>query len=138
MFRNGFVRTQIVRFKEEEEGSIVIFSLFLFLAMVIFGGVAVDLMLYENRRTHVQNATDRAVLAAANLKQTVPAKEVVKDYLLKVGVVVDDDDIDVQEIGTAPVVTGRQVSVRVEAQSPTLLMNMLGVESLPYAAASQA
>lgn len=138
MFRNGFVRTQVVRFQKDEEGSLVIFSLFLFLAMVIFGGVAVDLMLYENRRTHVQNATDRAVLAAANLKQTVPAKEVVKDYLAKVGVYVDDDDIDVREIGEMPVVTGRQVSVWVEAQSPTLLMNMLGVESLPYAAASEA
>ena len=138
MFRNGFMRTQIVRFKEEEEGSIVIFSLFLFLAMVVFGGVAVDLMLYENRRTHVQNATDRAVLAAANLKQTVPAKVVVKDYLAKVGIHVDDDDIVVREIGEMPVVTGRQVSVTVEAESPTLLMNMLGIDALPYAAMSEA
>ena len=40
-----------------------------------------------------------AVLAAANLKQTVPAKEVVKDYLGKVGIVVADDDIDVREVG---------------------------------------
>lgn len=138
MFRNGFVGQRLRRFNREEEGSIVIFSLFLFLTMVIFGGVAVDLMLYENRRTHVQNATDRAVLAAANLKQTVPAKEVVKDYLRKVGIVVTDDDIDVEEIGEMPVVTGRQVSVRVAADSPTLLMRMVGVDTLPYGAASRA
>ncbi len=138
MFRNGFVSTRVARFKKDEEGSLVIFSLFLFLAMVIFGGVAVDLMLYENRRTHVQNATDRAVLAAANLEQSVPAKTVVKDYLAKVGIYVDDDDIFVDEVGEMPVITGRQVSVVVEAESPTLLMNMLGVKSLPYAAMSEA
>ncbi|MCG6884379.1 MAG: VWA domain-containing protein [Silicimonas sp.] len=112
--------------------------MFLFVAMLIFGGIAVDLMLYENRRTHVQNSTDRAVLAAANLKQTVDPKLVVIDYLAKVGVTVTEEDIDVQEVGEAPVVTGRQVSVRVNSQSDTLLMNMVGVDSLPYAAASEA
>jgi hypothetical protein len=126
------------RFKKDEEGSLIIFSMFIFVTMIIFGGIAVDLMLYENRRTHVQNSTDRAVLAAANIKQTVPAKEVVKDYLAKVGIAVDDDDIDVQQIGTLPVITGRQVSVKVDLDSPTILMNMIGIDSLPYGSRSEA
>ncbi len=138
MFRSGFVGSRVKRYKKDEEGSLIIFSLFIFVTMLIFGGIAVDLMLYENRRTHVQNSTDRAVLAAANIKQTVPAKEVVKDYLRKVGIEVSDDDIDVQQVGTMPVITGRQVSVRVDAQSPTLLMNMIGIDWLPYGSVSEA
>ena len=132
------MRSSMDRFKKDEEGSLIIFSIFIFVTMIIFGGIAVDLMLYENRRTHVQNSTDRAVLAAANIKQTVPAKEVVKDYLAKVGIAVDDDDIDVQQIGTLPVITGRQVSVKVDLDSPTILMNMIGIDSLPYGSFSEA
>ena len=64
-------RQQANIFRKDDRGSLVMFSLFIFLAMLMFGGIAVDLMLYENRRTHVQNSTDRAVLAAANLNQTM-------------------------------------------------------------------
>ncbi|MEO0916635.1 MAG: Tad domain-containing protein, partial [Pseudomonadota bacterium] len=138
MFRSGFVGARIKRFQKDEEGSLIIFSLFVFMTMVIFGGIAVDLMLYENRRTHVQNSTDRAVLAAANIKQEIPAKEVVKDYLAKVGIAVDDDNIIVQQVGTMPVVTGRQVAVKVEAQSPTVLMDLIGIDWLPYGSISSA
>ncbi|MEM6385100.1 MAG: Tad domain-containing protein [Pseudomonadota bacterium] len=138
MFRSGFVGKRLKRFQKDEEGSLIIFSMFIFLTMIIFGGVAVDLMLYENRRVYVQNATDRSVLAAANLKQTVPAKEVVKDYLAKVGIDVDDEDIYLREVGAQPVVTGRQVAVKVEAESPTILMNMIGIDTLPYGSVSSA
>ncbi|MEM7718395.1 MAG: pilus assembly protein TadG-related protein [Pseudomonadota bacterium] len=138
MFRSGFVGKKVKRFQRDEEGSLIIFSLFVFLTMIVFGGIAVDLMLYENRRTHVQNSTDRAVLAAANIKQEVPAKEVVKDYLAKVGIAVDDDNIIVRQVGEAPVITGRQVAVKVEAQSPTVLMDMIGINWLPYGSISSA
>ncbi|NNE78689.1 MAG: hypothetical protein HKN18_00315 [Silicimonas sp.] len=116
----------------------IIFSLFIFIVMLMFGGIAVDLMLYENKRTHVQNSTDRAVLAAANLNQSVDPKSVVADYLNKAGVAVQDDDIDVYEIGTAPVITGRQVAVNVTGAFDTILMHLVGVNSLSYNASSQA
>jgi hypothetical protein len=132
MFRNGFTQRALARFKKEEEGSLVVFSLFIFLTMLVFSGVAIDLMLHENRRTHVQNSTDRAVLAAANLDQTVNPRTVVKDYLAKVGIIVTDEDIDVQEIGAQGIVTGRQVSVNVEATAPTAFMRLVGVNSLGY------
>ena len=125
-------------FGRNEDGSLIIFSLFIFIVMLMFGGIAVDLMIYENRRTHVQNSTDRAVLAAANLNQTVDPTTVVIDYLAKSGITVTADDVDVQEIGTAPVITGRQVAVDVNTQFDTLLMNLVGVTSLPYGGHSQA
>ena len=128
----------VLRFERDEDGSLIVFSLFIFIVMLMFGGIAVDLMLYENKRTHIQNSTDRAVLAAANLNQTVDPKTVVQDYLAKVGVVVSRDDVDVVEIGTAPVITGRQVAVDVNAYFDTLLMKLVGVETLPYSAASEA
>ena len=131
-------RQQAKQYRKDEDGSLIMFSLFIFIAMLMFGGIAVDLMLYENRRTHVQNSTDRAVLAAANLNQTVDATTVVQDYLAKVGIHVDADDVHVYEIGAMPVVTGRQVSVNVNGGWDTLLMNLVGIESLPYNATSEA
>jgi len=125
-------------FRKKEDGSLIMFSLFIFLAMIIFGGIAVDLMLYENRRTHVQNSTDRAVLAAANLDQTVDSKEVVVDYLSKVGINISADDVSVNEISSGGLVTGRQVAVNVSGGFETLLMNLVGVETLPFNALSEA
>lgn len=131
-------RQLAAEYRKDESGSLIAFSLFIFFAMILFGGIAVDLMIYENKRTHIQNSTDRAVLAAANLNQTMDPKIVVKDYLSKVGITVTDDDIDVLEVGAAPVVTGRQVSVTVEAAYDTLLMKLSGVERLTYGAMSEA
>lgn len=134
----GTARDLARTFRRDEDGSLIAFSLFIFICMLMFGGIAVDLMVYENKRTHIQNSTDSAVLAAANLNQTVDPKLVVQDHLAKVGIHVDADDINVQEIGTAPVITGRQVSVSVGGQYNTMLMNMVGVDSLGYGAMSEA
>ncbi len=132
------LKKRLWMFQRDEEGSLVIFSLFIFLCMIIIGGVAVDLMLYENERTHLQNSTDRAVLAAANLDQTVDPKTVVVDYLAKVGINISEDDVTVREVGTMPVITGRQVSVDINGQFETLLMNIVGVEDLPLSGNSEA
>lgn len=126
------------QFRREEDGSLIAFSLFIFVAMLMFGGIAVDLMIYENERTHIQNSTDRAVLAAANLNQSVDPKLVVQDHLAKVGIQVDQDDINVVEVGAAPVITGRQVSVTVNGSYNTMLMNLVGVEQLAFSATSEA
>ncbi|MCV6592495.1 MAG: pilus assembly protein TadG-related protein [Silicimonas sp.] len=131
-------RAQARRYHKEEDGSLIIFSLFLFIVMIMFGGIAVDLMLYENRRTHIQNATDRAVLAAANLNQSVSAKTVVQDYLAKAGITISQDQVVVTEIMAGDVVTGRQVSVSITGGFDTLLMDMVGVDSLPYGSGSEA
>ncbi len=126
------------KYRKDESGSLIAFSLFIFFVMIMFGGIAVDLMIYENKRTHIQNSTDRAVLAAANLNQTVDPRTVVKDYLAKVGIIVTDDDIDVFEVGAAPVITGRQVSVTVSSVYNTLLLKLSGVPTLTYGAMSEA
>ena len=134
----GAAQQKAHQFRKKEDGSLIMFSLFIFMAMIMFGGIAVDLMLYENRRTHVQNSTDRAVLAAANLDQTVDSKAVVVDYLAKVGIFISQDDVTVNEISSGGLITGRQVAVNVSGGFDTLLMNLVGVETLPYNALSEA
>ncbi len=75
----------VARFCRDEEGSMVIFALFLFILMLLITGMAVDFMRIETTRTKIQNTLDRAVLAAADLDQTRPRDEVVIDYMTKAG-----------------------------------------------------
>jgi len=83
--RSGLLQARFRHFRNEEDGSIIIFSLFLFAMMLMIGGLAVDVMRAEYQRTKIQYTLDRAVLAATSLQQTVPPKEVVKDYFEKAG-----------------------------------------------------
>lgn len=65
------VSARVVRkvsdFRSEEEGGVTLFVIFLFILMVIFGGIAVDVIRYEWRRVTLQETMDRAMLASANL-----------------------------------------------------------------------
>jgi Flp pilus assembly protein TadG len=71
------------RFRRDEDGSLIVFGLFLFLLMLMMGGMAVDLMRYEQRRTALQQTIDRSVLAAASLTQDLDPETVVRDYFEK-------------------------------------------------------
>ncbi|MEM9971653.1 MAG: Tad domain-containing protein, partial [Pseudomonadota bacterium] len=93
-------------FQRDEDGAMIIFSLAIFLVMVLFGGIAVDFMVHENERTRLQNATDRAVLAAANLDQRIDPTTVVLDYMSKVGIDIPSESVTVKEVGSFPVITG--------------------------------
>ncbi|WP_322326999.1 pilus assembly protein TadG-related protein [Cypionkella sp.] len=73
------------RFYETQDGSLSVLALCLFLLMVMMGGLAVDLMRYEQTRTTLQNTLDRATLASASLTQTLDPAEVVADYFTKAG-----------------------------------------------------
>jgi len=79
------VRQKLCKFRKDEDGSLIIFTLYIFVIMLVVGGIAVDLMRSEYQRTKIQYTTDRALLAAASLKQTVPAQEVFDDYFAKSG-----------------------------------------------------
>lgn len=73
-------------FFRAETGSLTVFAIMFLLLMITMGGIAVDLMRYEARRTSVQNTLDRSTLAAASLTQDRDPKAVVNDYFLKAGV----------------------------------------------------
>lgn len=73
------------RFYAAQDGSLTILALCLFLLMMMMGGLAVDLMRYEQTRTTLQNTLDRATLASASLTQTLDPATVVSDYFTKAG-----------------------------------------------------
>jgi hypothetical protein len=64
---SSFIARRFSDFCAEEEGGITIFVIFMFVLMIIFGGIAVDVMRYEWRRVTLQETMDRAMLAAASL-----------------------------------------------------------------------
>ena len=59
------------------------FFMLIFLLMITFGGIAIDVMRFETRRVAMQQTLDRAALAAASLTQKRTPQQVVDDYFAK-------------------------------------------------------
>ena len=125
--------TAVRGFQRDDEGSFIIFSLFIFILMVMIGGLAIDLMRYENLRTTMQNTVDRAVLAASDLDlaETLTAQEVVDDYLAKAGMEDMPYYVNVTESKVGNDIIGRTVYVDSQVEMKTYFMHMIGAPSLP-------
>ena len=128
------LRHLLTRFAKDEDGGIIILTLVLLFTMLVLGGMAVDFMRYESERATLQSVSDRAVLAAAELDQSLDAKDVVNDYFAKAGY---EDNI----IGEPTVVEqggNRSVSVRSEIDVNTFYLRLVGIDELTAPAASNA
>ena len=121
----GRAQCHLRRFGRSEDGSLIIFSLFIFILMLIIVGLSVDLMRFETARTKLQNTVDRAALAAASLNQTIDPTEVVNDYFAKSGMSDYLNDITVTEG-----ISFRQVDIETDVNVPTHFFNMVGIENL--------
>nr|WP_242601445.1 TadE/TadG family type IV pilus assembly protein [Pseudaestuariivita atlantica] len=124
---------RMVRFARDEDGALSIFSLFMFFMILMAGGVGVDLMMNEMKRTKLQHTLDRAVLAAADLDQTLEPTAVVNDYFAKAGMGNYLQSVDVD--------TGlnfKEVSATAETVTDTIFMNLLGINSLSAPASGTA
>ena len=95
----------VVRFRDDEDGNMAFFILFMFVLMIMFGGIAVDVMRFETRRVALQQTLDRAALAAASLTQTRTPQAVVDEYFAKAGI---GDSLPNVEFSN-PVVSGNSV-----------------------------
>lgn len=125
-------------FARAEDGTMAVFSLFVFVAMILFGGLAVDMMRYENERIRLQGTADRAVLAATMLRENVSGatpEQILRAYFAADGYsellgnnfsIVDDP----QE--------GRIVTAFPRARIPSAFMSLAGVESLDMITPSRA
>ncbi len=116
---NGFARS--------EDGSFVIFVLFVFLMILTIGGLGVDFMRYEAQRVRLQATLDRAVLAASSLEQPLPPTEVVLDYFDKAGLgsYIDASDVTVVETNTS-----RYVEATADMQVDSTLLKFSGIDYL--------
>ena len=123
--RLTFVRS----FARNEEGAMTYFAMFLLFMMLLVGGMGVDLMRNELERSKLQATLDRAILAAADLEQTLTPDGVVVDYFTKSGLSDRIPAITVTED-----LTFRNVEAVAAATSPTRWMKFLGVDELPMRA----
>ncbi|SLN48220.1 von Willebrand factor type A domain protein [Falsiruegeria litorea R37] len=121
------------RFAADESGVIAIFVLFLFVIMLAVGGIGIDVMRYERDRAKLQYTMDRAVLAAADLDQSLEPEAVVREYLEKADLLQFLTSVTVSEgLGF------RNVKATAESEFPTQFMHMTGVDTLSAPAASTA
>ena len=115
------------RFGRRDDGSMAVFSVFVFFAMLLVGGLAIDMMRNENERIRMQNTADRAVLAATSLRENVSnatPQQIVDAYFAAEGLTAQlGGRVIVQDDPQA----GRTVTVVPAATVPTLFMNMLGI-----------
>jgi hypothetical protein len=118
---------------QSEDGNIASFSIILFSLMVMCGGLAVDLMRYEQVRTSLQQTLDRCTLAAAALQQGLDPEAVCRDYVEKAGLT--------QYLTNVTVTQGlnfRQVEASAMAVKPTFFAGLVGIDEFEIPGTSSA
>lgn len=126
----------LIRFGRREDGSLTIFGLLIFILMMTAGGIALDIMRSEVKRTELQYAVDRASLAAAGLDQDRDAEAIVKDYIRAAGL--DENSVTVDTGDPDTIGFERVVNVSANAVTNSLFLDLLGFETLIQPVSSEA
>lgn len=113
------------KFLRREEGSLIVFSLFMMVCMMLAVSTAIDVMRAEVLDTKLQNTTDRAVLAAADLEQSRPPADVVRDYFARAGL-----DPSLVTVTVNQTSNGNVVTASTSVDVPTMFLNMVGIDAL--------
>lgn len=137
-------------FLRSEDGSFIIFGLFIFLLMLIVAGMSVDFMRFETQRTRLQSTLDRAILAASSMDQALDPEAVVLDYFNKAGLgdyidasminvyenerLIDDDYAGASDES----LTSRRVEASANMTIGTTFLKFSGINSLGAPAAGSA
>lgn len=127
------LRQTLSMFKRSEDGGMVIFTLYVLIGMLLAVGIALDTVRFEHTRATLQHTLDRAILAAADLDQTLDAEEVVEDYFAKAGLSDQLIDVDVKSG-----VNFKTVTATARAEINTMMIDMIGIDSLSVPASGQA
>lgn len=113
------------RYAAQQDGNLTVLAFSLFILMVMMGGLAVDLMRFEQTRTNLQNTLDRATLASASLNQKLNPETVVRNHFQTAGLTEFLKNVTVTEG-----MNFRTVDADAEAESDPLFMHMMGQDSL--------
>lgn len=122
-------KTLMSRFRKDEDGSLILFSLFMFVLILWFGGMAVDLMRYETTRAKLQGTLDRATLASADLDQILPPEQVCEDYFAKAGM-----SEFLESCVATEGINFRVVTANAEVKMPLFFYDLPTVFSSPFSA----
>ena len=120
--RRSSIRNRVA-FLCSTDGNITVFSLLLFVLMVMMGGFAIDLMKYEQTRTTLQNTLDRSTLAAASLTQDRNPETVVRDYFGAAGMLGSLTRVEVTNG-----INFRQVIADAAADTNPFFIHMIGID----------
>lgn len=119
------MKHRAMSFRSDETGTMIIFGLFIFMIMLVAGGMAVDFMRFERERARIQYSLDRAILAAGALSQPLDPVVVVNDYLAKSGLgehtvqVTPDSGLNF-----------KTVQANAQTEMNTFFINLLGTPSM--------
>ncbi len=128
------IKSNTKRFRRDEDGVFIVFSLFVLISMLVLGGMAVDFIRQENNRIVLQGVADRSVLSAASLEQTFDGDVLVEDYFEKSGLA---DAI----VGTPffeDTGSSKRVEVVARDELNTYFLKFIGIDTLGYAGAASA
>lgn len=123
---------KFAQFRSDEGGAIAIFVLIVFVMMIMFGGIAVDVMRFEMRRVALQQTLDRAVLAASSMQQKTRTPQEITTEWFQVAGLGDELEVDY----TPPTVSGmssankRTASASAKVRSYNHFMGWLNVHYL--------
>lgn len=138
------VSRHLRRFRRDEDGAIVAFTLFVLLLLLASGGIAIDVMRHEMQRAQLQNTADSAVLAAAGAPASADiaaskakAKQIVEDYFAKAGLSNYLDEID-PEKDIIVTLNSAKVGINASMTMDTYLMKLSGIDTLSTKASSTA
>lgn len=124
---------RLAPFARDEDGSLIIFSVYVLVMILMVAGIGIDLMRVERDRSSIQYTLDRAVLAAADLEQELQPRAVVDDYFNKAGL-----GEYLKSVTVSQGAGFRSVSATAEAEVATQFMHMNGVDYLKAPAAGTA
>ena len=123
-----YLAPRLNRFRQEEDGAVVAFTLYMFLVFMLMAGIGIDTMRHEMERTRLAAVADAASLAGAAASDNTAAKKVVEDYFDKAEMreyldAFGEDDIQIT-LNTAKVTVNTSIDV------DTYLMRLMGVDTL--------
>ena len=114
------------------------FSLFVFCAMLLVAGLAIDSIRHETLRVRMQGVTDRAVLAATMMGDNngfATPEQLLESYFTAAGL---EDQLNGQYEITESPWTGRNVRAVPGASVPTLFSNLIGIDEFDITTPAEA
>ncbi len=113
------------RFQRDQEGAMSYVAVTGALIMMVFGGIGIDMIHAELKRNKVQNTLDRAVLAAANMDNTMDPEFVVQEYFRAMNMSDALNGVSVDQS-----LNYKRVTADGNATMPSNFMSLLGVDTL--------
>jgi Flp pilus assembly protein TadG len=107
--------------------------MFLFVGMLIVGGLAIDLVRAQTIRVKLQSVADNAVLAAVTSAQMRDRNQVVRDYFEAAGLGSFLVSSEVDSPGFAP-----EVTAEAKAMVPSSFLRLVGITGFPVHAKAKA